>query len=254
MSRGPVPEHAGWQFTLGGLMLFTALLAVFLAFSRLGEQAAAGVLLVSQAIVLRRLLYAKTPAGAFCREQVSLAAAGRYWAYDLLAASLIPAVCFALDPIVFVRRGLLEEFWIVGYGGALLEVLLLLAWLVFQRRWTRFFFSHARGPILAALLGGALLAGAVFAYMIAVVLLPFSLIGLTAGVGALGLLPFLTGFAFFRHGALTLLMGGQRLSPSAAWAWGLAGSAVILGPWGVNALFRGAPSPAKGWLTFLFDA
>jgi hypothetical protein len=116
-------------------------------------------------------------------------------AFDLAAGILLPLVCLAADPIIFrdphmsplLASPLLGRYTLLCYAAIGTGLLALALWLLCRRP--------------AALLAGFLVAGALFALLLGVVLLPFSLLGLLAmGFGALGLSPFLTAFVFWRNG------------------------------------------------------
>jgi hypothetical protein len=109
--------------------------------------------------------------------------------FDLVAGILLPVFCLVADPIVFRESPfgtpLLGGYAPLAYVAIVTGLLALAIWLL------------ARRP--AALLAGFLVAGALFALLLGIALFPFSLIGLFAGIGALGLSPFLTAFVFFRN-------------------------------------------------------
>jgi hypothetical protein len=127
-------------------------------------------------------------------------------AFDLAAGILLPLVCLAADPIVF--RGdsfmppLLGHRALLCYAAIGTSLLALALWLLCRRP--------------AALLAGFLLAGALFALLLGVFLLPFSMIGLFAnGLGALGLSPFLTAFVFWRNGLRAWARAGRGTAGAA---------------------------------------
>jgi hypothetical protein len=60
--------------------------------------------------------------------------------------------------------------------------------------------SGARPSRGAPLIGGALWTGGVFALLLGIVLLPFSVIGLMVLIGVFGFTPFLTAAVYLRHG------------------------------------------------------
>jgi hypothetical protein len=86
----------------------------------------------------------------------------------------------------------LNLFPLFSYGVVAMEMLTLAVWL--KRggrlgRWTGF-------------VAGVLLAGSLFAGLLGLVLLPFSMIGLLVGIGVLGFVPLATCYVFFRNGVI----------------------------------------------------
>jgi hypothetical protein len=111
---------------------------------------------------------------------------------------IAPIVCFGLRPILLgdsVEREIpglqsIADLWLFFHGVVGLEIATLAFWI-----W--------RGDRLGGLAGGiagVLASGAIFAGVLGLVLLPFSLIGIfVTGIGALGLLPLLTSLTYFAH-------------------------------------------------------
>jgi len=118
--------------------------------------------------------------------------------FALLAGVIAPIGCFYLKPVLlgdFMELpGLhfLSVFWVFGYGFMGLEMAALLVWLDWGDR----------TGSTSAFLSGVLEVGAWFAVGLGVVLLPFSVLGLLAGIGALGFVPFLTGFVYYRQSVI----------------------------------------------------
>jgi hypothetical protein len=125
------------------------------------------------------------------RPGVSLPTKKSQW-FDIIGGLVLPAVCVVADPIVFktsfvlgnFRGPLLQRYAVAGY----LEILIGMVAL------TIFLWRRPASPFLA----GILLAGAMFAFVLGAVLLPFSLLGLFFVIGALGFTPFFSGFVFAR--------------------------------------------------------
>ena len=123
--------------------------------------------------------------------------------FDLLIGVIGPVVCFFADPIVFkggmigLGSPLYGRFQLLAYGVALIEIPILVCWLGLGRHLLSF----------SAPIGGVLIAGAVFSFVIGVFIFPFSVMGLFVIVGVLGFTPFLTAFVFLRNGVRAL--GGQ---------------------------------------------
>jgi hypothetical protein len=111
---------------------------------------------------------------------------------DVLGGIVLPVVCIVLDPFVFRTAEalpggggpLLGRYLVFGYGEILLGMFAFVLY-----RWRR-----ALSPFLA----GMLLMGAIFAGLLGLVLLPFSVIGVMVMIGLLGFSPFVSSFVFAR--------------------------------------------------------
>jgi hypothetical protein len=136
------------------------------------------------------------PAGGFWRRQFDDAPTPRQRKFDVTFGIVMPVVCFALDPIVFKTGseygGALYPRWqLYAYTISVVEMVALCAWLLAAGR-------AGRRP---AALAGMLMAGAGFAFVVGMAILPFSLIGLLVLlIGLLGFVPFLTAFVYLRNG------------------------------------------------------
>jgi len=112
--------------------------------------------------------------------------------FDVSFGIVLPLVCFAFDPIVFV-----DERWIgLGYWPYRI-----LAWTFAGAQMLALAAALAGGrrpPVESAVVAGVLGAGALFACVVAFALLPLSLNGLIAIIGVLGLVPFATAFVYGR--------------------------------------------------------
>ena len=143
---------------------------------------------------------------AFWRRQFGESPTPEQTKFDIFFGLFFPVVCFILDPFVFrgyvSGGGLLEEYQFFTYSLAAFEMTLLGAWLV------------ARGRLgeWAAAAGGVLLAGALFCFVMGVVLLPFSVLGLLVLIGALGFTPFFTGLVYLRNGVRAVRLARNALS------------------------------------------
>ena len=144
--------------------------------------------------------------------------------FDIFFGVVLPLGCFILDPFVFrgdgFAGGMLQEYQLFTYSLAAFEMTLLGVWLL------------ARGRLgeWAAAAGGVLLAGALFCFVIGVVLLPFSVLGLLFIIGALGFTPFFTGFVYLRNGVRAVRLARNRLSFRANFVGSLAvGAALAFG-------------------------
>jgi len=114
-------------------------------------------------------------------------------AFDVLFGIVAPILCFVFDPVVFRSAGfghaLFPNYQGFIYLASGTEILLLSAWLVLG--------LHLQPATRLA--GGMLLTGAVVSGLIGLVLLPFSLLGLSVGIGAFGFIPFLTALVYLRN-------------------------------------------------------
>lgn len=140
----------------------------------------------------------KFETGSFWRRQFAPVATSRQFVFDVVTGICLPLVCLYFDPIVFRSlRGeaLLGRYTTVALVAILLGLISLTVWL--SLRWP------------PALLAGLLAGGAIFAGLLGLVLLPFSLIGLPALIGILGFAPFLTGFVFLRNAVRAWLLAGS---------------------------------------------
>jgi hypothetical protein len=119
--------------------------------------------------------------------------------FDVAFGIALPLICLVADPIVFRESGfgrpLLDGYLMVAGGSMGLGLLSLVAWL------------SIRNP--PSLLAGLLAGGAVFASLLGLVLLPYSLFGLIALIGILGFSPFLTAFVFWRNAVRAFRRGRQ---------------------------------------------
>lgn len=135
-------------------------------------------------------------AGGFWQRQFDDAPTPAQRLFDVLFGIAMPIVCFVFDPLVFRDGfdhgdgGLFHSLQFYAYTIGALEMIALCAWLL----------SAGRAGRRPAALAGMLFAGALFSFFIGLVILPFSVVGLLFLVGALGFVPFLTGFVYLRNG------------------------------------------------------
>lgn len=123
---------------------------------------------------------ANTP--GFWRRQFMPATTGAQRTFDVIFGLIAPVLCFAFDPIVFrdgFESALFPEYQPYAYMVSGLEISLLLTWMVCGRKLQ----PHTR------LIGGMLIAGALFSTVLGVIILPFSLLGLFLGIGIFGFIP-----------------------------------------------------------------
>jgi hypothetical protein len=136
--------------------------------------------------------------------------------FDIVFGIVIPLLCFIFDPVVF------RDWLLPGEGGfyrgvsffaytlSAAEMLALGCWL----------YHGARASRWAAPAAGVFLAGALFSFVLGVVILPLSIFGLIFLIGVLGFVPFLTALVYLRVGvrALRLVLGDVEAAGRAS-AW-----------------------------------
>lgn len=161
----------------------------------------------------------------FLRRQFAATATGPQMLFDAVVGIVLPILCLIFDPFVFrsggaFGGGLLKSLQVFAYIVIGLEVLTLGLWLASGERiraWSR-------------AVAGILLTGALFSFIIALVLLPFSLMGLIFYfIGALGFTPFLTAFIYLRNGQRALRVAGANANGSATVATLMLGTVFVLG-------------------------
>lgn len=132
--------------------------------------------------------------------------------FDVAFGVVIPALCFAFDPLVFKggiggRGGLYQQFQFYAYAISALGVVALCAWLL----------AAGRAGRLAAALAGVMLAGAAFSSVVGLSILPYSVVGLLfLFVGLLGFVPFLTALVYLRNAWRAAATLGRVGSPALA--------------------------------------
>ena len=139
---------------------------------------------------------------------------------------IAPVLCITLQPVlplgvVDEMPGLrfLNAFPFLNYGVVALNTVAMATWLGLGCRVGKW------GGVVA----GILFTGTVFAGLLGLVLLPFSLIGLVVVVGVLGFTPLFTSYVFFRNGVRAFRLARARTSPFLAGSSALLGAAVVLG-------------------------
>jgi hypothetical protein len=167
----------------------------------------------------------------FWRRQFMPATTRAQRIFDVLLGVVAPVLCFAFDPIVFkdnfgVAGGLFPEYQSYAYMVSGVEILLLLIWLVYGRQLSP----------RTLLLGGMLVAGALFSGLIGLIILPFTLLGLFVfGIGIFGFIPFLTGLVYLRNGRSAFELANNHRAGSVWIGAVVVGGVVVLGtPASVN--------------------
>ncbi len=164
----------------------------------------------------------------FWRRQFMPPTSGAQRAFDVLFGVVAPVLCFFFDPIVFkadFTEGLFSSYQAYAYMVSGVEMLLLLTWLIWGKQ------LRPR----TGLVGGILMAGALFSAVIGVLILPFSLLGLVLGIGILGFIPFLTALVYYHNGRQALQSARDNF-PDRSWVRtvALASLLVLSAPAAVN--------------------
>ena len=167
-------------------------------------------------------------------------------AFAVIFGILLPALCLALDPLVFRRSPdflaesvfdrehfktpVLGHYTAFGYMGTIVSMVGLSLWLTLGR--------------FPAFFSGLLAVQGIFAVFLGAALLPYTLVGLAFfGLGILGLAPFLTGFVLAKNAARAFRAATFVERPNvefAAFALGalLAVGLPVLAHFGVNRVVR----------------
>ncbi len=144
--------------------------------------------------------------------------------FDLAFGIVLPIICLWFDPIVFRSSfggALLGRYAVLAGVAISLGLVSLTAWLLIRRP--------------PALFAGLMCGGAIFATLLGVVLLPYSVIGLLAIVGVLGFSPFATAFVFWRNTVRAYRKARENASPVLLWALAAMGLLITCGgPWAVH--------------------
>jgi hypothetical protein len=150
--------------------------------------------------------------------------------FDVTIGMILPILCLVFDPVVFrngiIGKPLLGDYQLFAYGLIAIEVCALCGWLA----------AGKRAGEWCGVLGGAMLAGALFAAVIGILLLPLSVIGLIYGIGILGFTPFVTAVIYWRNARRALGAAGARMSRAALYLTLVPG---LLVPFGASAYMHG---------------
>jgi len=142
----------------------------------------------------------------FWRRQFAPQQTRKQLIFDMVFGVHAPVLCFIADPIVFKSMlfppALYPDYQFFVYLVTLLQVPLLAIWLLYG----------ARLKSAGLIVGGALMAGAFFSFLIGVVILPFSLLGLLWLIGVFGFTPFLTAFVYLRNSVRAMRAQPKGLS------------------------------------------
>ena len=149
------------------------------------------------------------------------------WAYGVG----IPLLCAAADPIVFTQGGMLGEYKVFAHMLSATSIMAMAAWLLWGQRlgW------------LAAPLGGLFIAGSFVSFVVGVLLLPYSLMGMFFMIGFLGFTPLFSGLVYLRNGLRALNASSPHLDEHSVWrAAVLTAMLALVIPYVANANFSQA--------------
>ena len=131
----------------------------------------------------------------FWRRQFSDTATRPQIAFDVIFGIVMPILCFYFDPGVFRSEYGNGHYFSIGqyvmvvYIFSATAITCLALWLAFPQQFARY------APIIA----GAFTPAAVFSFIVGVLMLPITLIGLIFIIGVLGFVPFATGIVYLRN-------------------------------------------------------
>ena len=173
---------------------------------------------MSQAISKHRTF---NPSGFFAR-QFSLQSTRSQNRFDVLYGVVLPVLCFEFDPIVF-KNGVFGppvagEYQVFVYLFSGIQITAMVIWLTFGSRMKSF-----AGPI-----AGMFMLGAMISFIIGIMILPFSLMGLLIGVGIFGFTPFVTGFVYLRNGIRGFRSHDKNGAYNSRFSVGLAAALITL--------------------------
>ena len=151
---------------------------------------------------------APAPKVGFWKRQFQAEETGRQKVFDWIFGVVTPVICFFFDPIVFVAKGdrpLMGGYKTFAYMLSFSAIMATLAWLLWGKdlKW------------INAVLAGLLTAGGVAGLLVALVITPFSLIGIMFYlIGLLGLSAWFTSFVFLRNAVRSYRAAKPFFDPS----------------------------------------
>jgi hypothetical protein len=173
--RGPTPLTPP-QFGLRALLIGTGIIAVFLGLSRL---------IHIWALVLAFMIYVGARIIDYGRgEPVN---SRKRWIYDFIKGVLLPIGCLFYDPGFFGQHAAR----VIGWGVFGSQMAVFTVWLMMSSR---------MNATACGFFAGFLRFGSIAAVLVALVLTPFTIIGLFAVIGVLGFVPYLTAATYSYHG------------------------------------------------------
>lgn len=177
---------------------------------------------VEPAEVAFGLLSPPEPRQGFLRRQFQTEPTLWQLIFDVTNGMILPILCLVIDPIVFRggfgRAPVLGGYRFLAYGVIGIEIAALVVWLAWGKRAGEW----------CGVLSGMMFAGALFAAVVGILLLPLTLIGLVFGIGVLGFAPFVTAFIFWRNARRALGAASTRMTRAAVCVTLVLGAAAPL--------------------------
>ncbi len=158
--------------------------------------------------------------------------------FDVIVGVIAPVLCYVFDPIVF-KSDLgapftpgLSRFKLLVYLFSGLLILTLSLWLILRDR---------TSGALSAVISGILLSGSCFSLVIAILILPLSLVGLFLLIGIFGFTPFLVSFVYLRNSVRAFNAAKPVLERPVLNALVMLGTVLVITPsafahWQINRL------------------
>ena len=158
-------------------------------------------------------LLADEPIG-FWRQQFLQRPTKKQNVFDWSYGVVIPLICVTADPIVFVEGGLLEDYQTFAFLLSSTSIMAMAAWLLwgYRLRW------------LCSPMAGFFIAGSSVSFVVAVLIFPYSLVGLFFLIGFLGFTPLFSALVFFRNGIRALRSADACLESRVVWQWAVLGA------------------------------
>jgi hypothetical protein len=200
----PVADFVRPQFRIRDLMIATAVFAVYLVAAK-----AFGIwslVIAYLGYLLANSIVRRTPRWRTTGAQLSL---------DLMAGAFLPIGCIVFDPFVFYNPILR----VVGFATIASQIAMLCSWM---------FIAPLLGSRGFAFAGGFLLLGFCVAIVVAVLMLPFTLVGMLMLIGILGFIPFSTANTYRRHADTAVLHSAVKDGNYMVFGFCLAISIAIL--------------------------
>lgn len=155
--------------------------------------------------------------------------------FDITVGMVLPVLCLVFDPFVFRNSffgpPLAGRFQLFAYGFIAVQIIALAVWLAIG----------SRAGEWCGVLGGIMLAGALFSLVVGACLFPFSVFGLMLLIGVLGFTPFITAFIYMRNARRALRVAGAQMEGAGLFITLLFGATLAAGvpafaDWRINNL------------------
>ena len=149
----------------------------------------------------------------FLSRQFSAVATVRQREFDAVFGVGLPIICIAADPIVFrssfgFQGYILDDYQIGAYALSSVAILAMAAWQLWGERLGEY------RPYLA----GLFFVSAIVSFLVGLILIPFSLLGLLFFLfGALGFTPLFSAFVFMRNAVRAFREASTELRTDYVW-------------------------------------